>query len=116
MIVGGLLVAWGCDAIALETPGVDRVSAALAPQPPAADWTVSGEATNTGLGLGLTAADINGDGFSEVITGSTFGPRLYLGGSSGLGPTPAWPTGSISHYYSSARAGDVNGDGFDDLI
>lgn len=73
------------------------------------------------------AGDVNGDGFSDVIVGAPFYGTLdegrayvYFGGSSGLSPTPDW---AISSNQTSSRfgnvvasAGDVDGDGFDDVL
>ncbi len=75
------------------------------------------------------AGDVNGDGFGDVIVGAPFGnvglanqgrAYLYLGSASGLASTPSW---SASGTQANARfgidvagAGDVNGDGFSDVI
>ena len=72
-----------------------------------------------------SAGDVNGDGFSDVIVGSSNGStnpavRVYLGGAGGPGTTPSWTIEQADPYtalgYSVASAGDVNGDGFDDVI
>jgi hypothetical protein len=76
-----------------------------------------------------TAGDVNGDGFSDVIVGaSSFSVNnvsagqalIFLGGPNGLSTTAAWHTEG-SHTgagYGSvvASAGDVNDDGFDDVL
>ena len=53
----------------------------------------------------------------ETDEGSAF---VYLGSASGFGTSPAWPAESDQAYayfgFSVASAGDVNGDGFDDVI
>jgi hypothetical protein len=73
---------------------------------------------------------VNGDGYADVLigapsmTGSVEADegvaRLYLGGPTGLGATYAW-TGegnqAVSWYgISVGAAGDVNGDGYADLV
>jgi hypothetical protein len=68
------------------------------------------------------AGDVNGDGYADVIVGTGEGTAyVYLGGSAGPSQTPAVltdtsssPTGSFG--YAVESAGDVNGDGFADVL
>lgn len=82
-----------------------------------------------GLGTSVAiAGDINGDGFSDVIVGSPqydFGQynegtaTVYLGSANGLSGVPATlqrNQESSGFGISVASAGDVNGDGYDDVI
>jgi hypothetical protein len=75
------------------------------------------------------AGDVNGDGYSDVIAGApgfdngqTDEGRafLYLGSATGLATTPAWnaePNIANEHFgWWVAGAGDVNGDGYSDVI
>ncbi len=93
-------------------------------------WSASGGQGGANLGFSVsTAGDVNRDGYSDVIIGAPLydGGQvdegrvlLYLGSSSGLSPSPAW-TAEIdqvdANFGSSvASAGDVNGDGFSDVI
>lgn len=91
-------------------------------------WSFSGESANAFLGNTVaTAGDVNGDGFGDVLVGSpNSGPNfegavyLFLGSASGLSNIPAWvyrgATGLENLGQSVASAGDVNKDGFNDVI
>jgi len=73
-----------------------------------------------------SAGDVNGDGFSDVIVYSLSNggaAYLFLGSASGIGSgNPASAATRLTSdqpahaLYNSASAGDVNGDGFDDVI
>ena len=95
------------------------------------DWTsAAADAMDAGLGSFLdTAGDVNGDGFADIIVsgadpldpvwiGKAF---VYHGSSMGIVSTPAWEsvgegiTGA-SFGWSLGHAGDVNGDGYSDVI
>lgn len=73
------------------------------------------------------ARDVNGDGLPDAVVGSwRFGPSaeggafLYLGTSSGLSTTAAWsplgPQSGSGFGGVVADAGDINGDGYDDVL
>jgi hypothetical protein len=90
-------------------------------------WTVEGSETGALLGWSVgTAGDVNGDGFADVVVGAPGRSGVigtasaYLGSSAGLSTTPSW-TGETDDPYagyghSVATAGDINGDGYDDVI
>ncbi|MBN2005559.1 MAG: FG-GAP repeat protein [Anaerolineae bacterium] len=96
----------------------------------APDWNAESDQADAELGsAGGTAGDVNGDGFADVIVGApgydggqTDEGRalVYHGSASGLNATPAWTAESdqAGAGFGSAvgRAGDVNDDGFDDII
>jgi PKD repeat protein len=92
-------------------------------------WTALGEEAGDSFGHSVaTAGDVNGDGYADVVVGATMfsglgqGPGkayVYHGSADGLGGTPAWtavPDGGSYFAGSVAAAGDVNGDGYADLV
>jgi hypothetical protein len=95
---------------------------------PSPSFILQGTSNGETLGSGLaTAGDVNGDGFSDLIVGRPFlgvvglgAADLYLGGPTGLTTPPAWstPLGTAGDQIgaSVSGAGDVNGDGFSDLL
>jgi hypothetical protein len=95
-----------------------------------AAWSVAGTQASSFFGTAVSGAgDVNGDGFSDVAIGAygfdngqTDEGRVYVyhGSAAGLGTTAAWTNESNSasaHYGKAvASAGDVNGDGYSDLV
>jgi len=76
-----------------------------------------------------TAGDVNGDGYSDIIIGAHWYDNgqtdegrayVYHGSPTGVLSTPSWIGESnqdFAYYgYSVSTAGDVNGDGFSDVI
>ena len=96
-----------------------------------ADWTTDGLDAGATLGASAgTAGDVNNDGFADIIIGapywnSTVGSEggkayVFLGSATGLSSTVNWnvnsPQGGVGLGAAVGTAGDVNGDGYDDII
>jgi len=97
------------------------------PVPATCGWTANGEGTNNRFGYAVgTAGDVDGDGYDDVIVGAdqykNFTGRVYVyvGSPTGLSHSPvSVATGEDvnNHFgYAVGTAGDVNGDGYDDVI
>jgi hypothetical protein len=96
----------------------------------AAAWIENGDQPDAELGHSVgTAGDVNGDGYSDVIASAYFYSNgqlqegrtyVYLGSATGLPPTPVWTKESnqAGALFGSSvgTAGDVNGDGYADVI
>ena len=104
--------------------------AAAAPLPASPAWSAESNQPFADFGISVaTAGDVNGDGFSDLLVGSRYYDNgepnegrvfLFLGSAGGLGAAPAWTIESdqagAELGYAVAAAGDVNGDGFDDVV
>jgi hypothetical protein len=98
---------------------------------PGLPWTYEPSVAFTELGYSVsTAGDVNGDGYSDVIVGAhrydglagTDQGQAYVfhGSASGTSATPSWtanPSAANSRFgWRVATAGDLNGDGYDDVV
>ena len=91
-----------------------------------ADVSITGETTSAYFGLSVsTTGDINGDGYSDVVIGSpnifslTGRIYVYFGGAPMNNTADLTITGesaTINYGYSVSGAGDLNGDGYSDMI
>jgi hypothetical protein len=93
-------------------------------------WTADGTHANESFGMVVAGAgDVNGDGYSDVAVSTEIhsngtavvgGAFVYHGSASGLPSTPSWTAEGEQTLgmfgYCVAGAGDVNGDGYGDLI
>ena len=99
----------------------------------AAAWTWRGEPRSWFGQRVASAGDVNADGYGDVLVGSPSAAQgfaadmghawLFLGSSGGLSPAPAWESGPPAAepwqvLFGSAvgAAGDINGDGVDDVV
>lgn len=89
------------------------------------DLVLPGAAAGSRLGTCLGGAgDVNGDGYSDLVAGGTYGAavnraQLWLGGPQGPSASPSWtyldPAGYTGLGADCGSAGDVNGDGYADV-
>ena len=87
--------------------------------------------SGSNFGFSVSSADVNGDGYSDLIAGiyneivnnmNNVGAYIFPGSPSGIIDNPLWtasvPVGSNYEilYPEISGAGDINNDGFDDVI
>ena len=98
----------------------------------APDWILDGDQEGSAQSQVSPAGDVNGDGYDDVLVGADYYKRgntwndtnngraqLYLGSPQGLGHAPAWSVvgEAEQNFFAYVHAaGDVNGDGFDDVL
>jgi hypothetical protein len=94
------------------------------------NWAVEGNQAAANMAFAVSAAgDVNSDGYDDVVVGAAAYDAgqmdegkafLYLGSATGLSTTPVWQDEGDNEGglmgKSVAAAGDVNGDGYDDLL
>jgi hypothetical protein len=95
-----------------------------------ADWSFQGNQKNVELGYAVASAgDVDHDGYDDVIVGARWytgtlfhegAAFAFYGSRDGLAADPDWSAfgGQIGAGFGSdvASAGDLNGDGFDDVV
>ncbi len=93
-------------------------------------WSYSGDA-DTAFGTSVSSADVNNDGFDDVLVGASNHDEdyesnagkafLFLGSSAGISPSAKWTAmgdvDGMSYFGSCVEGvGDVNNDGFEDVM
>ncbi len=142
MVWLAIVLVFGAAGSSVSVRAAGQADFSLRPQllagpvlPATPDTSLYGGVRQAGLGHTLAAVgDVNGDGYDDMVVGAPFygsytgshegRAYLFLGSAMGLATTPAWTIaggGSCGNYYCNVgygvgAAGDVNGDGYADVI
>lgn len=87
--------------------------------PSLADALITGDSDFDGVGEGIAGADINGDGYSDLIISKLGSFLVYHGSATGIfgtGPSDANREILTSTTARVGSAGDIDGDGYADLV
>jgi hypothetical protein len=91
-------------------------------------WMFTGTVAAAGLGTSVGGGDVNGDGYADIIAGAPYSEGLeqagsvaaFYGSAAGPGLLPSWQVSSDQPTalfgVSVSTAGDVNNDGYDDVL
>ncbi len=93
-------------------------------------WSYYSNNTQSRLGISASSAgDFNGDGYDDIIAGAYSWKEVgnnsngkvfvFLGSATGLSQTPVWTktgVGAVTMGWAVAGAGDVDNDGYDDIL
>src|SRR5262245_59407490 len=122
-----LLLTWLAAGLSFSSSGLAQEQDLGARVRP--DWKVESDHPDAQLGLpARTAGDVKVAGDDDVIVGPRFASEgqqneglafAYYGSATGPSATPDWTVEGDqagAHFGSVSTAGDVNGDGYDDVI
>jgi len=116
-----VVLASGCGGPA--QPTLDSLGLAALLQ--SVDWTAQGTQAGSELGYDVSAGDVDGDGFSDLLVGApewdgVGAAFLFPGGPDGPVAAATWSTvGTVADErvgHAVSCAGDVDGDGLADLV
>jgi len=127
---GDVMIGWAGREAGVYTPGRAFVYAGrpsgLTYTP---IWSVAGTQTGEFMGFAAAAGDVNGDGFGDLMVGAPYHDNgqldegaafLYVGSPTGLSATPVWSAeadqAGPTYFGVALSSGDVNGDGYDDMM
>ncbi|HET6371852.1 MAG TPA: FG-GAP-like repeat-containing protein [Candidatus Polarisedimenticolia bacterium] len=127
---GDMMIGWAENQAGVYTPGRAFVyKGAPNVLGSAPMWSVAGTQTGEFMGFAAAAGDVNADGFGDLLVGAPYHDNgqvdegavfLYMGSATGLSATPVWSAEADregpTYFGVSLASGDVNGDGYDDMM
>lgn len=117
-----MLPAKGGFSVVVDDTGAD-FPITIDPVYTTAIWSVYGTGSEDSLGVGADIGDVNDDGYDDVVLGAqgaSSAGAIYVFEGSAAGPSTSVDTtlsgGSIAYMGNTVAVGDVNDDGFEDVL